>query len=275
MIPTTIYSDDLVEIIHGDCRDVVRLDRLATELDLAFLDPPFNIGENYGSVSDRLDRDAFEDLIESITLSTFVRLPAHGVLWCHGPDDLADLWLDRARRSGTMKRLAWVNWFYAFGQCRSTNWIDQRCHGIAFGPANGSPQWFPDAVRIETTRRKMNDKRTRDRNGFRVPGTIWGIEAIDGPFWGRVQGNNAERVAGRPNQLPERYLERIIRAYTKRGDLVFDPFCGTGTTATVAKALGRRCITCDLDLDACNLAAARVQRGAVRVGKAQLWSAEQ
>jgi DNA modification methylase len=49
-----------------------------------------------------------------------------------------------------------------------------------------------------------------------------------------------------PNQLPERYLERVIKAYTIVGDWVFDPFGGTGTTATVAAKLGRNAYTTEL-----------------------------
>ncbi len=48
-----------------------------------------------------------------------------------------------------------------------------------------------------------------------------------------------------PTQKPERLLERIILASSKPGDLVMDPFGGSGTTAAVAEKLGRRWITCD------------------------------
>ncbi len=44
------------------------------------------------------------------------------------------------------------------------------------------------------------------------------------------------------NQIPEVYLQRIIRACSNQGDLVLDPFLGSGTTLTVARALGRRSI---------------------------------
>jgi len=50
-----------------------------------------------------------------------------------------------------------------------------------------------------------------------------------------------------PCQLPERLLERIIRLTTRPGDLVFDPFCGAGTTAIAARKLGRDFVVVDLD----------------------------
>ena len=60
-----------------------------------------------------------------------------------------------------------------------------------------------------------------------------------------LRGNSPERVDF-PTQKPEALLERIIRASTNPGDLVADFFCGSGTTAAVAKRLGRRWIMSDL-----------------------------
>jgi site-specific DNA-methyltransferase (adenine-specific) len=50
-----------------------------------------------------------------------------------------------------------------------------------------------------------------------------------------------------PCQLPEKLLERIIRLASQPGQLVFDPFCGAGTTAVVAKRLGRHFLALDID----------------------------
>ncbi len=73
--------------------------------------------------------------------------------------------------------------------------------------------------------------------GMRVPMDVW-----YGQYWGRIQGNNKERRHQHHNQIPELYLQRIIRACSNPGDLVLDPFLGSGTTCTVARALGRRSI---------------------------------
>lgn len=50
-----------------------------------------------------------------------------------------------------------------------------------------------------------------------------------------------------PCQLPEKLLERIIEVYSSPGDVVFDAFCGTGTTPVIAKKLGRNYLTTDID----------------------------
>jgi SAM-dependent methyltransferase len=58
--------------------------------------------------------------------------------------------------------------------------------------------------------------------------------------------NQSPELLHFPTQKPEALLERIIRASSNEGDLVFDCFCGSGTTAAVAQKLGRRWIACDL-----------------------------
>ena len=61
----------------------------------------------------------------------------------------------------------------------------------------------------------------------------------------RVCGTFKERT-GHPCQMPEAVLERIIRVATNPGDLVLDPFAGSGTTLAVAKKLGRRYLGMEL-----------------------------
>ncbi|MGA3181246.1 MAG: site-specific DNA-methyltransferase [Verrucomicrobiota bacterium] len=60
-----------------------------------------------------------------------------------------------------------------------------------------------------------------------------------------VQGQSSESL-GYSTQKPEPLLERIVKLSSNEGDLVFDCFCGSGTTAAVAEKLKRRWITCDL-----------------------------
>jgi site-specific DNA-methyltransferase (adenine-specific) len=129
--------------------------------------------------------------------------------------------------------------------------------------------WNPESVLVESDRASTyGDKRIHEteNGGKRLPGTVWGIPS-DGPFWGRVQGNSRERRKGHPNQLPEVYLERLLLAYTNAGDRVLDPFAGSGTTATVAGALGRSCVTIDTSQQNVESVADRIEKGAIRLAK--------
>ena len=96
--------------------------------------------------------------------------------------------------------------------------------------------------------------------GLRVPLDVW-----YGPHWGRVQGNNKERRKNHQNQIPEVYLERVIQACSNPGDLVLDPFLGSGTTCTVARALGRRSIGIEFSPASAESAFERIQNGPIRL----------
>jgi DNA modification methylase len=68
-----------------------------------------------------------------------------------------------------------------------------------------------------------------------------------------------------PNEKPVELLKHLIEATTRPGDIVLDPFVGSGTTAVAAKALGRRYIGIELDLGYANAAKARVSLTALSV----------
>lgn len=65
----------------------------------------------------------------------------------------------------------------------------------------------------------------------------------------RLCGTFSERVAWHPCQLPESLLERIVKVSSNEGDLVFDPFSGSGTTAAVAARLKRHWLATDISKD--------------------------
>ena len=66
-----------------------------------------------------------------------------------------------------------------------------------------------------------------------------------------------------PTQKPLRLARRALLACTREGELVFDPFCGSGTTAVAAKELGRFFVGAELEEEYARLAARRI-RAAVR-----------
>lgn len=251
-----------VKVHCGSCVKVVPT---LGKFGLIFADPPFNIGQDYNGFNDRIPRQEYEDFTDRWVLACWGA--CDGVLALHGPDDLVELYLMAARKY-RMRRIAWINWHYRFGQCGRSNWIDARCHCLIYSK-HDTYTWNPEAVLVDSDRATTySDKRIHetDRGGKRLPGTVWGVPS-DGPYFGRIQGNNTERRHGHPNQLPEVYLERLIRAYTNEGDRVCDPFAGSGTTAVVAQALGRPCDTIDISEENCKSIAERLKIGSIRCGK--------
>ena len=79
-----------------------------------------------------------------------------------------------------------------------------------------------------------------------------------GDLWDDIPPALGNERVGYPTQKPAALYERIVRASSNVGDLVVDPFCGSGTTLLAAKRLGRRWAGCDLNPRAVALANRRV-----------------
>ena len=92
--------------------------------------------------------------------------------------------------------------------------------------------------------------------GF-VMDDVWDIKAVD--------PKSKERL-GYPTQKPEELLDRIIKASSKEGDIVLDPFCGCGTAIAVAKKLNRKFIGIDISRSACDVMKKRIGNGVSVIG---------
>jgi len=190
-------------------------------------------------------------------------LAPHGALWVNIPDDTAAEIVLHLKRRGLFM-VNWCIWHFRFGQNRDTSFIMSKVHALYFVKDPSDRIWNPDEVLEMSDRAAIyGDARTmakENNKGMRVPMDVW-----YGKHWGRIQGNNFERRPRHHNQIPEVYLERVIRACSNEGSLVLDPFLGSGTTCTVARTLGRRSIGIEYGRGNAESAFERIQQGAVRV----------
>lgn len=261
-------------VYNGNCLDILKGEKLKNRFyDFIISDPPFNIGQEYNGFVDRIPEGEYKQFIFHVLIALVNHMTPTGVLCLHGTDAVIELYLHAMRELSVneefadLKRVAWINWHYRFGQCTFNNWIDSRCHCLVY--SRGNYIWNPQDVLVDSDRlTKYKDKRCENSKykGKRMPMTIWGLPS-DGSGWGRVTGSksNKERRENHPNQLPELYLARLIKAYTNVGSRILDPFGGSGCTITVAKALGRSCDTIEISESSCASIVERLKRGAVRV----------
>jgi DNA modification methylase len=98
--------------------------------------------------------------------------------------------------------------------------------------------------------RRLRSSTTRDGSPGVPLGDVWEI-GIVAPV--------ARERTGYPTQKPEALLERLIEACSCPGDLVVDPYLGSGTTVAVAARLGRRAIGVDVNPESLNLTRKRLQ----------------
>jgi len=261
--PTHQADEPDTRVYVGDCRDVLRALPDVGAVDLVFADPPFNWDVPYDEWADGMPRADYERFTFDWLDGCIDVLAPHGALWVNIPDDTAaEIVVHLKRRGLTM--VNWCIWHFRFGQNRDSSFIMSKVHALYFAKDPSSRRWNPDAVLEQSDRAAIyGDPRTqaKARNaGLRVPMDVW-----YGPYWGRIQGNNKERRARHHNQIPEVYLERVIRACSNEGDLVLDPFLGSGTTCTVARELGRRSIGIEYGKGNAASAWERILAGPVRV----------
>ncbi len=227
-----------------------------------FLDPPFNIGEPYEHGDSRAD---YYDWMYQVIEKSRNVLARDGSLWINCPDQHVATFCEFATNDWNHMELEnWCIWHYRFAQCQPNRFLKSKTHVLWL--SHGKPYVDTEFARVPSDRATIyNDPRINDteRGGKRMDFDVWGFE----PYWGRVQGNNKERIPNSPNQLPEKYLERVIGTTSMKDDLIVDPFVGSGTTAVVSKAMGRRFIGGDLSKKACKAAERRVLDGAVRISK--------
>jgi site-specific DNA-methyltransferase (adenine-specific) len=250
----------------GDCREVIPKipECAAGVVDLVFADPPFNWKRAYDKWDDNLpDPEYLAFTYRWLDLCIEALRPG-GVFWVNIPDDWAAEIVVHLKERG-LNMVNWCIWHYRFGQNTKARFISSKVHVLFFSKPGGPHTWNPkDVLEVSDRRSTYGDIRTESKKDGMPPGLRLPMDVWYGPYWGRIQGNNYERRANHDNQLPEVYLERVIRATSKAGDLVMDPFLGSGTTGVVAHALGRRFIGIEYSIDNAKSAFERIKEGPVR-----------
>lgn len=241
---------ELNRIHQMDC--VAGLAKLpAGSVDLAFADPPFNIGYQYDVYDDRQDEKKYLDWCRQWMRGVVDALKPTGTFWLAiGDEYAAELKLIAQKELGLICR-NWVIWYYTFGVHCKQKFSRSHAHLFYFVKDRKQFTFNDEAVRVPSARQLVYADTRADPKG-RLPDDTWILRPQDLPdgfrsdgdtwYFPRVCGTFKERVGGHGCQMPERLLGRIIRACSNEGDLVLDPFGGTGTTLVVAKKLRRQYI---------------------------------
>ena len=142
---------------------------------------------------------------------------------------------------------------------RNKNWKNS-AEDIWFFTISDEFTFNLDAVKIRrkvlapyTENGKPKDWEKSENGNFRTthPSNIWTDLSV--PFWSMPENTD------HPTQKPEKLLAKIILASTNTGDLILDPFAGSGTTAVTAKKLGRDFLAIESDEKFCLLAEKRLE----------------
>ncbi len=238
--------DPLGTLHHGDCIEGLKK-QPSGSVDLAFADPPFNIGYDYDVYDDK--RDDYVDWTRAWGEQVVRVLKPSGTFWLAiGDEYAAELKVLFHRELGLSFR-SWVIWYYTFGVNCSRKFSRSHAHLLYFTKDEKEFTFNDDSIRVPSARQLIYaDKRSNPKG--RLPDDTWILRPQQVPeafsseedtwYVSRVCGTFKERKGWHGCQMPEKILGRIINACSHEGETVLDPFAGSGTTLAVAKKLNRR-----------------------------------
>lgn len=273
-------SESQSQVVRGDCLQALEKITNST-VDLVYLDPPFFTNKHHSSVSrDRSKKFRFADLWNGLTdYAEFMEgriRQIHRVL-----KDTGSIFVHCDTNANFLLR-AILDDVFGANQFRSEIiWSYRRWSNSAKGllPAHQTILFYSKTDRYkfnriygaysETTNiDQILQLRVRDAHGVSTYATDDGGNIIYGgdkkgvplsDVWEIPFLNpKAKERTGYPTQKPVLLLERIIEISTDAGDLVLDPFCGSGTTLVAAKLLGRSSIGIDISEEAVDLTQRRL-----------------
>jgi len=248
---------ELDRVYQEDCLKGLKRVK-ASSIDLAFADPPFNIGYDYDVYDDRKGYDQYLDWTRRWTAAVVETLTPTGAFWVAiGDEYAAEMKLILQNDCGLICR-SWVVWYYTFGVHCKYKFTRSHAHLFHFVKDAKNFTFNHDDVRVPSARQLVYaDKRAVSKG--RVPDDTWILRPQDVPegfapdedtwYYSRVCGTFKERQGWHGCQMPEQLLGRIIRACSNAGDVVLDPFAGSGTTLAVAGKLGRRYLGFEISPD--------------------------
>ena len=226
--------------------------------DLIIIDPPYNLSRNFNGLHfNARSEDAYDEYLASWFPQVCKKLKPTGSLYICG-----DWKCTSSLQRAVQKELTILNritWQREKGRGAKSNWKNGM-EDIWFAVKNPDDYYFNlEAVKI---RRRViapykQDGKPKDweetKNGnFRdtCPSNFW--DDISVPFWSMPENTD------HPTQKPEKLYAKLILASSRPGDVIFDPFLGSGTASVVAKKLGRRYVGVELNEEYALLAEKRL-----------------
>ena len=243
-------SDVLNKTLNGDLLDLLKYipDRFA---DLIIIDPPYNLSKNFNGMKFKSrSEDSYADFLDTWFPQVCAKLKDDGSLYMCG-----DWKCTSVMQRAIEKELCILNritWQREKGRGAKGNWKNGM-EDIWFAVKNPRDYFF-DVDSVKMKRRvlapykadgKPKDWEESGEGNFRLtyPSNFW--DDISIPFWSMPENTD------HPTQKPEKLYAKLILASSEKGDVIFDPFLGSGTASVVAKKLGRNYCGIEMNEEYC------------------------
>lgn len=243
------YELGLGKLIHGDCTELLA-SKLFDQVDLTFLDPPFNQNKEYAEHDDDMLAEKYWDWMVKVCRKVFEMTSNGGAIYFMQREKNTEEVLSCLRNSGwSFQNL--IIWKKKTSAVPGLSRYGKQYQIIAFATKGKTPRLF-HRLRIEPP--LPPGYKYQRENGMFIT-DVWDDirELTSGYFAGDEPLRDKQGKRLHKQQSPVELLTRIILSSSKPGDTVMDPFAGTGTTLIVANQLDRKSIS--IELDSQNIAA--------------------
>lgn len=227
-------------------------------IDLLLVDPPYNLNKTFNSNSfKRRDLEAYTQWLDTCFTQLEATLkPTASIYICSDWQSSPAVFEVIKSRFQIRNRITWER---EKGRGASQNWKNSS-EDIWFCTVSDTYTFNVDAVKLKrkviapyTVNGNPKDWDVTKKGNFRLthPSNLWTDLTI--PFWSMPENTD------HPTQKPEKLIAKILLASSNPGDIVFDPFLGSGTTSVVAKKLGRQYVGVEIDETYCCLVEKRLE----------------
>jgi len=232
--------------ILGDCFDALARMPPAS-VDMIILDPPYNLNKKFGDVYfARRSVDEYSDWLRGVLRSLVRVLKTTATVYiCGDWHSSASIYAAASEFFAVRNRITWER---EKGRGALSNWKNAS-EDIWYCTVSDNYTFNVDAVKLRrkviapyrTAEGAPKDWVESSGGNFRDthPSNIWTDITI--PFWSMPENTD------HPTQKSEKLIAKLILASSRAGDVILDPFLGSGTTSVVAKKLGRR--FCGIEID--------------------------
>lgn len=226
-------------------------------VDLIFADPPYNIGVDYGyGIDDRLPHPEYiKKCVKWFEISYSLLKETGSFYIVHYPEICAE-WLPILKDVGFIHR-KWISWIYPSNIGFSNKNYTTAHRTILFQTKTDEYTFNPkaDALPYRDVKDKRNIESMKNGSPGIIPYNWWDINLVK---------SISKEYAGWANQIPIAITNRVIKTSSNAGDIVLDPFSGSGTTAVSSVLLDRNYIVFDVNPESEKIMRSRIQELAIQ-----------
>ncbi len=228
------------QIIQGDCLEIMK-NIPDNSVDITFADPPFNLKKKYNGYKDSKEFSEYLEWSKKWIYEMVRITKPTGSIFVHNIPKWLTYYVSFLNEVAYFKH--WIAWDAPTAPMGKT--LLPNHYGILYYTKSNKNFKFYD-IRYPHFRCRKCNSLLKDYGGKKY--LIHPFGPLCSDVWTDIHRiRHKKRRDEHPCQLPIPLLERLVLMSTDEGDIVFDPFIGTGTSAIAAKKLGRKFIGIDID----------------------------